>query len=184
MKPTIQILILITILAGIVLIGYIYNDLASRGVFDRSTPVTVKRDTIMMPPVTINLPPSNGIVIERPIPINVDSAAIARAFFSEVYYNDSVVTDTVTIHLRESVSRNAIQSRELTYKLNIPIQTITEYRQELNRSIVFGGGGAFHGDKVNVFLSGGYQNRKGSVLFGQIGTDGSVRVGWMGRVVR
>jgi len=182
MKPTIQILILITILAGIVLIGYIYHDLAGRGVFDRDQPVVVRTDTTLLPPITINIPPSKGIVMNNPVPDNIDSAKIAQAYFASVQYSDSIVTDTDSIWLRETVSRNAIQSRELTYKLNIPIQTITEYRQELQRGVVFGGGGAFHGDKVNVFLSGGYQGKRGSVLFGSIATDGTVQVGWMGRV--
>ena len=182
MKPTIQILILITVLCGIGLIGYIYHDLASRGVFDKSDPVVVNLDSTYMPPVVVNLNPGHPITITSPIPANIDSAAIATAYFASVHYNDSIITDTVSIWLRETVSRNAIQSRELTYKLNIPIQTITEYRQELKRGLVFGGGGAFHGDKVNVFLSGGVQGKRGSVVFGSIATDGTVQVGWMGRV--
>lgn len=182
MKPTIHILIVISILTGLILIGYIYNDLASRGVFDKSNPVIVRKDSTYLHPVIVNVNPGKPVTINNPIPSNIDSAAIANAYFASVHYNDSIITDTVSIWLRESVSRNAIQSRELTYKLNIPIQTITEYRQELKRGLVFGGGGLVHGDEVNVFLSGGVQGKRGSVVFGSVATDGTVQVGWMGRV--
>jgi hypothetical protein len=182
MKPYLH---LLYILLGFAVLGiglYIYKDIR-RHPFGQST--TVIRDTTYLPPITVNVPPSSTPhIIIHPVPSSVDTSEILRAYFAQVNYNDSIHTDSVSIWISESVSRNMIQSRDVRWKLNIPVQTITEYRQELKRGLVFGGGGAFHGDQVNVFLSGGVQGKRGSVVFGSIATDGTVQVGWMGRVSR
>lgn len=175
-------ILLITILAGITLIGYIYNDLASRGVFDRTPPIIIRKDSTYIPPITVNFKPGTGTIIERPLPNNIDSAKIARAYFNTVNYNDSIITDTVSIWLRETVSRNAIQSRELTYRLNIPIQTVTEYHQQARSSLILGGFGSYHDSKININALIGYQRKNGQIFFGSYGTNGSVSVGWMGRL--
>ncbi len=103
----------------------IYIDLRKSGILLGSDTI-ISRDTIIvnLPPQTINLPPSQPInIINNPIPSNVDTGAILKAFFSELTYLDSVDTDTLKIVLKEVISQNKIISRELTHRLKIPITT-------------------------------------------------------------
>jgi len=182
MKPYLH---LLYILLGFAVLGvglYVYKDIR-RHPFGQ--PTTVIRDTTYLPPITVNIPPSQSPqVIIQPVPASVDTSEILKAYFSQVNYNDSIHTDSVSIWISESVSRNMIQSRDVRWKLKVPIQTVTEYHTSVRSGLVYGGMANIHREAIVFSVGGGYRFKSGSVLFGTIGTDRSVSVGWMGSVRR
>jgi hypothetical protein len=159
---------------------YVYKDIR-RHPFGQAT--TVIRDTTYLPPITVNIPPSSAPqIIIQPIPSSIDTSEILRAYFAQVNYNDSIHTDSVSIWISESVSRNMIQSRDVRWKLKVPIQTVTEYHTSVRSGLVYGGMANVNREAIVFSVCGGYRFRSGSVVFGAIGTDRSVSFGWMGRV--
>lgn len=181
MKPYIHIAY---ILLGFALIGtglYIYKDIRSNPFGQPST--VVVRDTTYLPDITVTIPPSaTPNVIIQPVPASVDTSEILRAYFAQVTYNDSIHTDSVSIWINEVVSRNMLQSRDVRYRLTIPIQTVTEYHTSVRSGLVYGGFASFASDEVRFNVGGGYRFKSGGVVFGTIGTDRSVSVGWMGKL--
>jgi hypothetical protein len=144
----------------------IYIDLRRSGVLQfNSTHVSSDTVIVNLPPQTINLPPGQPInIVNQPMPAQVDTGAILRAFFSEVTYLDSVDTDTLKIVLKEVISQNKIVSRELTHRLKIPIQTITNV---YNRpSMVMIGGMVQSSDRINLVGSVGYLTRRDLFIYG------------------
>ena len=156
----------IVVLIGILAAVGIYIDLRRSGVLQfNSTHVSSDTVIVNLPPQTINLPPGQPInIVNQPMPAQVDTGAILRAFFSEVTYLDSVDTDTLKIVLKEVISQNKIVSRELTHRLKIPIQTITNV---YNRpSMVMIGGMVQSSDRMNLVGSVGYLTRRDLFIYG------------------
>lgn len=160
---TLREIILLLFLAAI--IG-IYIDLRRSGVLSFSNN-SYSSDTVIvnLPPQTINFPPGQPVtIINQPVPTNVDTGAVLRAFFSEVTYLDSVDTDTLKIVLKEVISQNKIVSRELTHRLKIPIQTITNVHSR--PSMVMIGGMVQSSDRMNLVGSVGYLTRRDLFIYG------------------
>jgi len=156
----------IVVLIGILAAVGIYIDLRRSGVLQfNSTHVSSDTVIVNLPPQTINLPPGQPInIVNQPVPSQVDTGDILRAFFSEVTYLDSVDTDTLKIVLKEVISQNKIVSRELTHRLKIPIQTITNV---YNRpSMVMIGGMVQSSDRINLVGSVGYLTRRDLFIYG------------------
>ncbi len=125
-------------------------------------------------PITINMPPGKAVVINQPIPADIDSFQIAQAYFAKVSYTDTIKNDSVDVMIAEVVSMNAIQSRTVGVRFKFP--TVTEIHQESKRKLLIGG--AVHGfDRVDVSLMGGYQDKKSRVWFGGYSTDRRFQVG-------
>ena len=156
----------IILLIGILAVVGIYIDLRRSGVLQFNN-THVSNDTVIvnLPPQTINLPPGQPInIVNQPMPSQVDTGAILKAFFSEVTYLDSVDTDTLKIVLKEVISQNRVVSRELTHRLKIPIQTITNI---YNRpSMLMVGGMLQSTDRLNLVGSIGYMTRRDLFLYG------------------
>jgi hypothetical protein len=57
---------------------------------------------------------------------DVDTAAILADYFTTYYYEDSLITDSVEIRIKDSVSENQIISRNLACKLLYPTTTIVK----------------------------------------------------------
>jgi len=163
-KITLQeIIILIAILFGI----GIYIDLRKSGILLGNDTI-ISRDTIIvnLPPQTINLPPGQPIhIINNPIPSNVDTGAILKAFFSQITYLDSVDNDTLKIVLKEVISQNKIVSRELTHRLKIPITTIIETKNEI-KPLFYYGAFATYGQTLGLSPMVGYRNKREQLFFG------------------
>jgi len=158
-----DLILFIAILFGI----GIYIDLRKSGILLGSDTI-ISRDTIIvnLPPQTINLPPSQPInIINNPIPSNVDTGAILKAFFSELTYLDSVDTDTLKIVLKEVISQNKIISRELTHRLKIPITKIVESRNEI-KPLFYYGAFATYGKTLVLSPMVGYKNKKEQLFYG------------------
>lgn len=64
----------------------------------------------------------------------VDTNAILADYFTAYYYEDSLINDSIQIWINDSVSKNQIASRSLSYRLLYPtttiIKTITERTNE------------------------------------------------------
>ncbi len=171
----------IVLLIGILAIVGIYLDLRKSGVLSFSNN-NVSSDTVIvnLPPQTINLPPGQPInIINHQVPSNVDTGAVLRAFFSEVTYLDSVDTDTLKIVLKEVISQNKIVSRELTHRLKIPIQTITNVYHRPSMLMV--GGNVTKTDQVSIQGSVGYLTKKDVFIYGTF--DPSTRQWGVGAMV-
>ena len=97
---------------------------------------------------------------------NIDTAAILRDYFTLYAYNDTIKNDTVSIYITDSITRNNILNRQVSYNIKYPtIETIiTKYAN--NREFYIGGslGGNTKGFKYigGEFL---YRSRK-SKAFG------------------
>lgn len=65
---------------------------------------------------------------------DVDTAAILADYFTVYYYEDSLINDSLEIRIKDSVTKNQITSRNLSYRLLYPtttiIKTITEKTNE------------------------------------------------------
>ena len=171
----------IVLLIGILAIVGIYLDLRKSGVLSFSNN-NVSSDTVIvnLPPQTINLPPGQPInIINHQMPSSVDTGAVLRAFFSEVTYLDSVDTDTLKIVLKEVISQNKIVSRELTHRLKIPIQTITNVYHRPSMLMV--GGNVTKTDQVSIQGSVGYLTKKDVLIYGTF--DPSTRQWGVGAMV-
>jgi len=171
----------IVLLIGILAIVGIYLDLRNSGLLSFSNN-NVSSDTVIvnLPPQTINLPPGQPInIINHHVPSNVDTGAVLRAFFSEVTYLDSVDTDTLKIVLKEVISQNKIVSRELTHRLKIPIQTITNVYHRPSMLMV--GGNVTKTDQVSIQGSVGYLTKKDVFIYGTF--DPSTRQWGVGAMV-
>lgn len=145
----------------IVLIAAIYIDLRLSGALRFSQSVS-SSDTVVvhLPPQVFNLPPSAPVtVINQPLPERIDTMQIVQAYFSTKTYKDSVVTDTIAITLTETVSENSIQSREVSYRLKVPLTTtIVQHHKD---RIMLGGLAQFNAVSPAV----GYLTRRQQMYF-------------------
>ena len=157
-----NILILIAIIIGV----GIYIDIRRSGVLFGDTIVTT-RDTVIvnLPEQTFNFAPGKPVTIINEVPANVDTSAILKAYFSELTYNDSLVNDTVAFSIKESVTQNSIRSRELKWRLKMPIQTIVEIHNEKKGQLCAGGMVTFRGQST-IAPTLGYKNKNDWFMFG------------------
>jgi hypothetical protein len=157
---------LIEVVIIIALIG-IYADLRLSGVLfgEPDTVTIINKDSTFIPPIVVNLPPGQTIIKEKPVPANIDTTSILKAYFREVIYNDSLVNDTVKIILREVISENAIKSRELTWKLNLPITTTTEIHNQRKMEL-YGGVMLGMGQQPSAYPMLSLKNKKNHVFMG------------------
>ena len=158
-----NVLVLIAIIVGV----GIYIDIRREGVLFGSDTI-VSSDTIIvnLPPQTIQLPPGQPInIVNNPAPNNVDTGAILKSFFREITYLDTLDNDTVKIVLKEVVSENSIRSRQLTWKLKMPLTTTINHINEKKGQLYFGGVATLS-NGVSVAPSIGYKNKKDWYMFG------------------
>lgn len=145
----------------------IYIDLRRTGVLFGSDTV-ISQDTIIvnLPAQTFQLPPGQPInIVNNTVPTDIDTGAILKAFFREVTYLDSLDNDTVKIVLKEVISENAVRSRELTWRLKMPLTTVVHTHAEKRGQVLFGGIATFR-DGISIAPSIGYRNKKDNVIFG------------------
>jgi hypothetical protein len=157
----------ILILIAIVAFVGIYIDLRRTGVLFGSDTV-ISRDTIIvnLPAQTFQLPPGQPInIVNNPVPTNVDTGAILKAFFREMTYLDSLDNDTVKILLKEVISENSVRSREITWRLKMPLTTTINHINEKRGQVLFGGVATFR-DGISIAPSIGYKNKKDWFMFG------------------
>lgn len=57
--------------------------------------------------------------------VQYDTAYIVQDYTTSNVYQDSIVTDTLSIAITDTISRNAIQGRSVAYRLRLPTLTIT-----------------------------------------------------------
>lgn len=158
-----NILVLIAIVIGL----GIYIDMRRSGVLFGSDTV-VSSDTIVvnMPAQTLQLPPGQPInIINNTVPQDVDTGAILKAFFREMTYLDSLDNDTVKIVLKEVISENAVRSREINWKLKLPLTTVITTQNEKKGQLYLGGVATLR-DGVSLAPSIGYKNKKDWYMFG------------------
>jgi hypothetical protein len=158
-----NILVLIAIIVGV----GIYIDIRRAGVLFGSDTV-ISRDTIVvnLPPQTLQLPPGQPInIINNPVPSDIDTGAILKAFFREVTYLDSIDNDTVKIVLKEIISENSVRSRELKWKLKVPISTTINTHEE-RKGQFYLGGIATARNGISLAPSIAYRNKKDYYIFG------------------
>ena len=175
--PLILQLVLILAILGI------YIDLRRSGIlFGSDTTTVINRDSTFLPPITVNIPPSKPTVIYQPVPVELDTMAILQDYYANRIYRDSLVNDTVSIHLVETVNQNQVQSRSLTYQLKLPLQTVSEIHTTSKSRLVFGGLASYSTGTIDLSVAGGIVTKKGSVVFGAYSLDRVVTVGYLTRL--
>jgi hypothetical protein len=55
----------------------------------------------------------------------IDTAYVIGDYYSTYFYSDSLITDTLRLYIKDSISENKIKSRNLKYKLIFPTITVT-----------------------------------------------------------
>lgn len=157
-----EVIAIIAILAVVA----IYIDLRTSGAL-RFNQTNVSSDTVIvnLPPQTINLPPGQPInIINQPLPDgDIDTGAILKAFFRELTYLDSLENDTVKIVLKEVVAQNTIVSRELSWRLKLPISTTINKSYKKSAGL-FAGGSLNSQSQISGMV--GYLNNNDLFFFG------------------
>lgn len=102
----------------------------------------IKSDTIIYnpPDITVSVPAGKPSIITVNVPQSVDTSKIIQEYFTTLQYNDSVETDSVKIHIMETVSQNRILARSLTTSLKFPCKTIITNVQDKQRNKIYLGG--------------------------------------------
>lgn len=157
-----EVLILVAIIVGV----GIYIDLRKNGILFGSDTI-ISRDTIVvnLPQQNLTFPPGQPInIINQPIPSDIDTGAILKAFFREVTYLDSLDNDTVKIVLKEVISENAVRSRSLTWNLKVPLKTIIETKNEI-KPLFYYGGIIDYSTQMTLSPAIGYRNKREQILF-------------------
>lgn len=54
----------------------------------------------------------------------IDTVEVIGDYFSTYIYQDSIITDTLKLHIRDSVTQNKIKARDINYSLTFPTITI------------------------------------------------------------
>jgi len=137
------------------------------------------------PPVIINLPPSsNPQIIYQPIPADIDSFAIAQAYFSQVHYQDTIRNDSIQIHIDEIVSRNSIQSRSVGFKWLLPpcSSVVINNPPKLRNKLFIGGSLRYDMGTLGIAPTVGFLDKRDRFIFGSYGFDRSMTVGAMVKV--
>lgn len=57
--------------------------------------------------------------------LRTDTAYILQDYTTSKVYEDSVINDTLSIYVKDTISRNSIQGRSVGYVLRLPTRTIT-----------------------------------------------------------
>jgi len=157
-----QIIALVAIIALIA----IYIDLRTSGALSFNQ-TNVSSDTVIvnLPPQTINLPPGQPInIINPPLPSgDIDTGAILKAFFRELTYLDSLENDTVKIVLKEVVAQNTVLSREISWRLKLPISTTINKTYKKSAGL-FAGGALNSQSQISGMV--GYLNSNDLFFFG------------------
>jgi hypothetical protein len=78
--------------------------------------------------------------VEHDTIYDVDTSYVLGDYFSTYIYNDSLINDTLKLYINDSITQNKIKSRDLKYKLTIPIITITNTVVENKREYYIGAG--------------------------------------------
>lgn len=158
-----DVIIFIAILA---VVG-IYLDLRNSGLL-KFNQTNVSQDTVIvnLPPQTINFPPGQPInIINQPIPTDIDTGAILKAFFRELTYLDSLENDTVKIVLKEVIAENTIRSREINWRLKLPLSTTIQNHYKKSAGF-FTGGIANVQEKTSMAGAVGYLNKDDLFIYG------------------
>lgn len=71
---------------------------------------------------------------------DVDTAYVLGDYYSTYVYNDSLINDTLKFYINDSITQNKIKSRDLKYKLTIPVITITDVVVENRKEYYVGAG--------------------------------------------
>lgn len=175
------------LIIGLVIYIVIQNTCNKPSPVIQSAPIiTIERDTL--PAIIVNIPPGKPHVIYQPIPANIDSGEIARAYFATVIYNDTLRRDSVDVFIHEKLSRNMIQERAVGVKFNFPTTTNTTIKEiikePVTRKLLIGLSGDYSlaDSSIRFMPFAAYQDRKGNQF--TAGYNGSVvRIGY-GKVIR
>jgi hypothetical protein len=83
--------------------------------------------------------------------IKVDTAYVIGDYYSTYVYQDSLITDTLKLHINDSISQNKIKSRNIKYRLTYPVITVTNTVIEKKHEFYYGLGLAGGKDGLNSF---------------------------------
>jgi hypothetical protein len=92
--------------------------------------------------ITINNHMHPVASLPEPIPQKVDSAEVARLYYAENIYSQESADSNVHISITDTIARNMIKGRKLTYKLIRPVkieQTVTNSFESKKKLMLFAG---------------------------------------------
>jgi hypothetical protein len=114
---------------------------------------TVYRDTIIIVPKYVPVYSEKLVEVEVIIPMNIDSLAIIKDYFSKYEVKDTLILDGLGKgYLTDIISQNKIESRNIQWDYSVPIITDVKTVKELPKNqIYFGFNTNF--DNVNIVNS-------------------------------
>ncbi len=131
-----------------------------------------KVDTLWLPQDTIKVPeyvPVPGDVVTVEVPIDVDTIAILKDYYSKYYYSDVVPLDSIgTATISDTISKNKIISRSIIFDYKIPIikETIVVQEDRVNKMFIGGGINVANEDFINSVYIGVILKTKRDKMFG------------------
>lgn len=105
---------------------------------------------------------------------DVDTSAILKDYLAAYIYSDTIADDSVSIVINDSITRNQIAGRSLTYEILYPIKTITITEEHyLNRREFYVGPkiGASLNSLEFVGVEGLFRSKKHTAIGLGIGVD-------------
>lgn len=107
----------------------------------------------------------------------IDTAFVLGDYFSTYVYEDSLINDTLSLYINDSINQNKIKNRSIKYKLIYPIITITNNIQEPPKHEFYAGIGiAGNNNGINYFGPNVlWRNKKKSIYGLGIGINGNLQ---------
>lgn len=100
------------------------------------TKIEIVYDTVLKD-VPVYIPKWNTRV-EHKIDTVVDTVEVIKDYYSTYYYQDSLVNDTLSLFINDSIQENKIKSRKINYSLILPTKIITNEVTLNKREIYLG----------------------------------------------
>lgn len=115
-------------------------------------------------PYKVEVPGAPGSTIA--IPVNIDSLAVIRDYYTKRFYSDSLKNDSVVIWINETVSMNEIKSREIKYRWTAPERLIRNTIREDRQLFFIGADVTASKNALGTFGSVYFDTRKGLIGLG------------------
>lgn len=100
--------------------------------------------------------------IEHYDTIPIDTAKILDDYYATYYYQDSIINDTLSLYISDSIEQNKIKSRQINYSLILPTKIVTN-EVTLNKREIYLGLLSQPG------VGGLYKDKKGHIYGLQVG---------------
>lgn len=107
----------------------------------------------------------------------IDTAFVLGDYFATYVYEDSLINDTLSLYINDSINQNKIKNRNIKYKLTYPIITITNNISEPPKHEFYAGIGITgNNNGINYFGPNIlWRNKKKSIYGLGVGINGNLQ---------